>query len=272
MIALTGTHTLFGKMKKLLAYIKTGSFRKTALFAVGSVIAVVLIAFFSLSYYTGHGSGVPVPPLKGLNITDAVNKLEEQGFNFHVDTIYLGDKEPGTIVEQDPDAGTLVKEGRIIYLTMVTMQAPPVGLPEIEQIPYIQAVSMLTNAGLKVGDTTYRSDIATNIVLEVKLNGQTIRPGMKIPKGSRLDLVLGDGKGANEQEIPDLIGQDLDAARFAIKGAGFTLGSIIYQGNITDSSALKVISQFPMRTDSTTTSSIGTPINLTVSQGTENGN
>lgn len=258
-------------MKKLLAYIKTSSFRKTALFAVGSVITVVLIAFFSLSYYTGHGTGVPVPQLKGLNITEAVNKLEEQGFNFHVDTIYLGDKAPGTIVEQDPDAGTFVKEGRIIYLTMVTMQAPPVALPEIEQIPYIQAVSMLTNAGLKVGDTTYRSDIAT-VVLEVKLNGQTIRPGMKIPKGSRIDMVLGDGKGATEQEIPDLIGQDLDAARFAIKGAGFTVGSIIYEGNITDSSALKVISQFPMRTDSTTSSSIGTPINLTVTQGAADGN
>jgi beta-lactam-binding protein with PASTA domain len=258
-------------MKKLLAYIKTGSFRKTALFAIGSVITVVLIAFFSLSYYTGHGTGVPVPQLKGLNITDAVNKLEEQGFNFYVDTIYIGDKAPGTIIEQDPDAGTLVKEGRIIYLTMVTMQAPPVALPEIEQIPYIQAVSMLTNAGLKVGDTTYRSDIAT-VVLEVKLNGQTIRPGMKIPKGSRIDLVLGDGKGATEQEIPDLIGQDLDAARFAIKGAGFTVGSIIYEGNITDSSALKVKSQYPMRTDSTTSSSIGTPINLTVSQGSADGN
>lgn len=259
-------------MKKLWAYLKTSSFRKTALFAIGSVVAVVLIAFFSLGYYTDHGTGVPVPQLEGMNITQAVNKLEEQGFNFHVDTVYLGDKAPGTIVQQDPDAGTLVKEGRIIYLTMVTMQAPPVALPEIEQKPYIEAAALLSNAGLKVGDTVYRSDIAPDIVLEIKLGGQTIRPGMKIPKGSRIDLVLGDGKGATEQEIPDLIGQDLDAARFAIKGNGFTIGTITYQGNITDSSSLKVVSQFPMRTDSTTTSSIGTRINLTVTQATADGN
>ena len=126
--------------------------------------------------------------------------------------------------------------------------------------------------GLKVGDTTYRSDIARDIVLEVKLAGQPIRTGMKIPKGSRLDLVLGDGNGASDQEIPELVGQDLVAARFAIKGAGFTLGSIIYQGNITDSSSLKVISQFPMRTDSATTASIGTRINLTVTQAGADGN
>lgn len=259
-------------MKKLLAYLKTGSFRKTALVAVGSVVAVVLIAFFSLSYYTDHGTGVPVPQLKNLSIDRAVNILEEQGFNFHVDTIYLGDVAPGTIVEQDPDAGTLVKEGRIIYLTMVTMQAPAVELPDIEQTPYITAVATLSNYGLKVGDTTYRSDIARDIVLEVKLGGQTIRHGMKIPKGSRLDLVLGDGNGASELPIPELVNLDLDEAKVAIRGAGFTLGVIEYQGNITDSTNLKVISQFPMPTDSVSTTSIGTRINLTVIQGSANGN
>lgn len=259
-------------MKKLVTYLKTGSFRKTALFAIGSVIAVVLIAFFSLSYYTDHGSGVPVPQLEGMNITQAVNKLEEQGFNFYVDTVYLGDKAPGTIVQQDPDAGTLVKKGRIIYLTMVTMQAPPIALPEIEQKPYIEAVAMLSNAGLKVGDTVYRSDIAPNIVLEIKLNGQTIRPGMKIPKGSRIDLVLGDGKGASELPIPEVVNLDLDEARMAIKGAGFTLGTITYQGSITDSANLKVVEQFPAPTDSVNTSSIGSRINLTVTQSSGNGN
>ncbi|WP_377099460.1 PASTA domain-containing protein [Mucilaginibacter calamicampi] len=259
-------------MKKLLAYLKTASFRKTALFAIGSVIAVVLIAFFSLSFYTNHGSGVAVPQVTGMNITQAINKLEQEGFNFYVDTIYVGDEAPGTIMQQDPDAGTLVKAGRIIYLTMVTMQAPPVALPEIEQKPYIEAVAILSNAGLKVGDTTYRSDIAPNIVLEVKLGGQTIRPGTKIPKGSRLDLVLGDGKGAGELPIPEVVNLDLDEAKVAIKGGGFTLGAITYQGSITDSTNLKVISQFPAPTDSVSTTSIGTRINLTVTQGTPDGN
>ncbi|PJJ79013.1 PASTA domain-containing protein [Mucilaginibacter auburnensis] len=259
-------------MKKLIAYLKTSSFRKTVLMAVVTVIGIVLIAFFSLSYYTDHGSGVPVPSVKGLSIDQAVNKLEEQGFDFHVDTVYVGDKAPGTIIEQDPDAGTLVKEGRVIYLTMVTMQAPPVALPDIEQKPYINALSALSNAGLKIGDTTYTPDIARDVVLEVKLAGQVVRPGMKIPKGSRIDLVLGDGNGANEQDIPELIGQDLDAARFAVKGLGLTIGIITYQGTITDSTNLKVVDQFPKRTDSTTTTSIGTRINLTVSQGSVDGN
>jgi hypothetical protein len=64
-----------------------------------------------------------------------------------------------------------------------------------------------------------------------------------------------------------LMNQDLDAARFAIRGAGLSIGSITYQGMITDSTNLVVVSQYPARTDSTAKTSIGTRVNLTVTQG-----
>lgn len=237
--------------------------------AIVTVIAVVLIAFFSLGYYTRHGSGIPVPKLKGLTIDKAMNILKEQGFGYKIDSVYVQDVAPGTIVEQDPDPGTNVKENRVIYLTMVTLQAPPVSLPDLEQSNYREAVATISNYGLKVGDTTYRSDIARDRILEVRFGGQVIKPGTKLPKGSKIDLVLGDGEGASEVEIPELVNLDLDAARFAIKGAGLTVGIITYQGSITDSTNVVVVSQYPMKTDSLSKTSIGTRINLTVSQGTK---
>lgn len=237
--------------------------------AIVTVIAVVLIAFFSLGYYTRHGSGIPVPKLKGLTIDKAMDILKEQGFGYKIDSVYVQDVAPGTIVEQDPDPGTNVKESRVIYLTMVTLQAPNVALPDLEQSNYREAIATISNYGLKVGDTTYRSDIARDRILEVRFGGQVIKTGTKIPKGSRIDLVLGDGEGASEVEIPELVNLDLDAARFAIKGAGLTVGVITYQGTITDSTNVVVVSQYPMKTDSLSKTSIGTRINLTVSQGTK---
>jgi len=237
--------------------------------AIVTVIAVVLIAFFSLGYYTRHGSGIPVPKLKGLTIDKAMDILKEQGFGYKIDSVYVQDVPPGTIVEQDPDPGTNVKENRVIYLTMVTLQAPPVSLPDLEQSNYREAIATISNYGLKVGDTTYRSDIARDRILEVRFGGQIIKPGTKLPKGSKIDLVLGDGEGASEVEIPELVNLDLDAARFAIKGAGLTVGIITYQGTITDSTNVVVVSQYPMKTDSLSKTSIGTRINLTVSQGTK---
>ncbi|MBB5394111.1 MULTISPECIES: PASTA domain-containing protein [unclassified Mucilaginibacter] len=255
-------------MSNFWAYLKTRQFRNTVLLVIATVISIVLIAFFSLSSYTRHGQGIPVPSLKGLNVDRAMDRLKEQGFNFKIDSVYVPDQAPGTIVEQDPDAGTNVKENRTIYLTMVTQQAPPVSLPDLitEQSIYREAVATLSNYGLKVGDTTYRSDIARDRVLEVRFGGLVIKPGTKIPKGSKLDLVLGNGAGASEVDIPDLVNLDLDAARFAVKGAGLTMGTITYQGTITDSTNVVVVSQIPARTDSLSKTSIGTRVNLTVSQ------
>jgi beta-lactam-binding protein with PASTA domain len=260
---------LFKNMSNFWAYLKTRQFRNTVLLVIATVIGVVLIAFFSLGYYTRHASGIPVPKLKGLNVDKAMAALKEQGFNIKIDSVYVPDEAPGTIVEQDPDAGTNVKEGRTIYLTMVTQLAPNVSLPDLvtEQSIYREAVATLSNYGLKIGDTTYRSDIARDRVLEVRFNGQVIKPGTKLPKGSKLDLVLGNGEGASEVDIPELVNLDLDAAKFSIKGAGLTVGTITYEGSITDSTNVVVVSQSPMRSDSTSKTSIGTRINLTVSQG-----
>ncbi len=254
-------------MSKFFSYLKTKSFRNTALFAIGSVILVTLVAFYSLGYYTRHGSGIPVPKITGIQIDKALTTLKDQGFGVSIDSVYVLDQAPGTVIEQDPDAGTNVKEGRVIYLKIVKNQAPNVALPDVIDAPYISAEATLSNYGLKIGDTIYKSDIARNHVLEVKFAGQPIEAGTKLPKGSKVDLVLGDGSGASEVEIPDLVNQDLDAARFVLKNSGLTLGVIIYQGAISDSTNLTVVAQSPMKSDSVTKVSNGTRINLTVTQG-----
>ena len=254
-------------MSKSTAYLKTKSFRNTIISAILVVIVVTLIAFYSLGYYTRHGSGVLVPKVINMPIDRALSVLKDQGFGASVDSVYVLDQAPGTVIEQDPDAGTNVKEGRMIYLKIVKNQAPNVALPDIIDAPYISAEATLSNYGLKIGDTTYAPDIARNHVLQVKFAGQPIQAGAKIPKGSKVDLVLGDGSGASEVEIPDLVNQDLDAARFVLKNSGLVMGLITYQGTITDSTNLVIVSQTPAKTDSASKVANGTRINVTVTQG-----
>jgi len=254
-------------MNKFQAYLKTKHFRNNLLMAIGAVVLVLMLAFFSLGIYTRHGSGIPVPQLKGLSVERAMALLKDQDLSYKIDSVYVPDQQPGSVIEQDPDAGTLVKENRTIYLNIVTRLAPPVELPDLEPLTYREAVATLSNYHLKVGDTTYKPDIARDRILQVNFGGQPIKAGTKIPQGSRLDLVLGNGEGASEVEIPPLVSQDLDAAKFVIKQRGLTLGVITYEGAITDSSNVVVVAQSPMITDSATKVSIGTRINLTVAQG-----
>lgn len=254
-------------MSSFFKYLASKTFLKNLLLAALTVFVVVLIAYFSLNYYTRHGSGIPVPKLIGMQIDRASALLDQQGFEYKIDSVYLPDLDPGTVVQQDPDPSTNVKENRTIYLTVITKLAPNISLPVLENITFREATSIISNTGLKLGDTTYRSDIARNRVLEVRFAGEIIKAGAKLPKGSKIDLVLGDGKGASEVDVPDLTNQELDAAKFVISQSGLTLGTVTYEGTITDSTKVVVKSQLPMKTDSTAKISIGTRINITVSQG-----
>lgn len=252
-------------MSKFIDYLKTRQFYINLGIAIGTVIVIITLVFLSLGYYTRHGSGIPVPALVGTNIDKATALLDEQGFKYEIDSVFISDKAPGTIIIQDPDAGTNVKENRTIYLTVVKSLAPNISLPDLTQDTYNTAVANIKNFGLKIGDTTYIHDIARDRVLQVKFAGQILTPGSKIPKGSKIDLVLGDGKGASEVEVPDVVGQDLDAAKFVISNSGLVIGTVTY-GVITDSTKMVVQSQVPMKSDSTVKVSIGTRINLTVIQ------
>lgn len=253
-------------MNKFFKYLATPEFRKQLIIAIVSVLALVIVLFVSLRYYTRHGEGKPVPNLKGLSVENAVELLESEGFRYQIDSVFIMDKKAGLVLEQDPDPNTNVKDNRMIYLTIVSSQTPDVNFPDIESKTFVEAQALLSNYGLKIGDTTYQADIARDAILGFSFAGQNIRVGQKIPKGTRIDLILGDGFGASEVDLPNLIGFTLSEAKFSIKGASLTLGSVTYDGVVRDSSSAIIIMQTPtFIPDSVNKVSIGTRINLVLS-------
>ncbi|SEN49607.1 PASTA domain, binds beta-lactams [bacterium A37T11] len=250
-------------MNKFFQYLSSAVFRKNLIAAIITVILFLVLIFFGLRVYTRHGENIKVPLLKGKSIEEAIKTVERMGFRYQVDSVYQADAKPGMVIEQDPDAGTDVKENRNLYLTIVTRVAPSVTFPDLLEMTYVEARSTLSNYGLKLGDTIYIPDIARDRVLDVKYGGQKIKAGEEIPKGSQIDLVLGNGFGASEVEIPKLIGFTLQEAKFALQGASLMLGSVNYMGTVTDSATARIVSQSPVP-DSTKVS-IGTPINVALS-------
>ncbi|MBD3749104.1 MAG: PASTA domain-containing protein [Sphingobacteriales bacterium] len=253
-------------MRKFFQYLATPDFRKQAIIAAVTFFIILTSLYVGLRYYTRHGEGKPVPNLKGLSVENAVQLLNSEGLRYQIDSIFMLDKKPGLVLEQDPDPDTNVKIGRMIYLTIVSSQTPDVNFPDIENKTYLEAKSTLENYGLKLGDTTYRSDIARDAVLGFTYAGQPLQVGQKIPKGSKIDLILGDGNGASEVQLPDLVGLTLSEATFSLKGASLNLGSVTYQGAIKDSANAVIILQTPsVVPDSVVKVSIGTPINVILS-------
>ncbi len=253
-------------MNKFIDYLRTKTFRKNLIIAIGSIFAFLLFIFYSLGFYTHHGEGMPVPKLKGLSIEKAIEILESQDLRYQInDSIYLIDKEPGLVVEQDPDPNTNVKANRTIYL-IITRDAPNIKFPDIAGKTFLEVRSILNNYQLKVGDTSYLSDVARDVILKSSFGGNPIIKGQQLPKGSRIDLVLGDGMGASEVDIPNLLGLNLNEARMSLLGSSLMLGLVSYEGTA-DTINAKVIKQFPAISDTLSKVSIGTPIDVVLGGG-----
>ena len=251
-------------MSKFFLYLRTSTFRKNLIVSLIFIIILFIVVYFGLKMYTKHGDSQEVPVLKGLHISEALNILNDAGLEYEIDSIYQMDAKPGMVIDQDPDPKSHVKSGRTIYLTIITQSAPEIAFPEIVDKTYIEASAILKNHSLKIADTTYINDIARDVVLDVKFAGQPLRPGRMVPKGSKISLVLGNGKGDSEVEIPNLVGFNLSEAKFALAGNGLTLGSVTFSDGIKDSLNSIIVSQNP--DTSAKIISIGSAIHVTLAK------
>ncbi len=253
-------------MSKFFQYIRTDIFRKNLIIALVSFVVFLVVIFFLLQTYTRHGQLIDVPSIKGMTIHDAIKELDSKGFEYQIDSVYQADKQPGLVIDQNPAEGSKVKENRTVYLTIITMSAPEVKFPEVRELTFLEARSIIQNYGLKILDTIYIPDIARDRVLDVKVGNRKLLAGEEIAKGTSVILILGNGQGEAEVEIPNLIGLSLSEATFSIQGSSLTLGTVRYMGYITDTLSARVISQTP-EPDSLHLEkvSIGTPINLALS-------
>lgn len=75
---------------------------------------------YSLDRYTEHGISVQVPDLSGLALTEVETTLSEKKLSFAIiDSAEYDPSFPrGSVISQYPDAGSQVKTGRELKLTI----------------------------------------------------------------------------------------------------------------------------------------------------------
>lgn len=178
------------------------TFFKQLFLAFLIVCACLFLFMYWINFTTNHGQEIQVPNLSKLTLEQAEDKLDELDLDYELlDTVDFDPAYPKfTIVHQDPIPGSKVKKNRVIYVKINASAYAKVRLPDLIQKTYRQAVPTLKALGLEVGDTTYVPNLAKDMVLEMKYNGQVIKPGQQVLKMSKISLVLGDGKIGFEEE------------------------------------------------------------------------
>lgn len=202
------------------------------------IIAISLLLGFLflklyLPMYTNHGETVSVPDLSGYTFDESTGILENAGLNYEVslDSGFSTDEKPLAVLKQIPAPEEQVKNGRKIYLTLNARNAPLLKMPKLVNMPLKNVQEMLANIGLERGEIIYVPDIGINVVLEQRYRGVSIDEGFEVPKGARIDLVVGDGLGNQILSVPNFVGMDEIDAEFLILGSGLRVGQKNYFKN-----------------------------------------
>ncbi|WP_396152997.1 PASTA domain-containing protein [Flavobacterium sp.] len=191
----------------LRKFLTSSTFFKNLFFALVIVILFLVVFVKFLDFSTNHGEEIKVPDLSKMKLEIAEEKLDEEGLEvFLLDTVeFKPEFPPYTIVEQDPIAGSKVKDGRKIYVKLNAGGYAMVTFPDLKNKTFRQATNALRALGLVEGELKYVPDLAKDIVLEVSYNGRTVKAGDKLMKNSKIDFVLGDGKDMFKDEDLDSI-------------------------------------------------------------------
>lgn len=179
-------------MKNFFEFIKSKVFFKHLIIAIVSLIIILWTLFKLLGAYTHHGETAEVPDFKGKTMAelDAFVVGENVGYVI-IDSIYDPKEKSGIVIKQDPEAKSLVKHNRIIYLYVTSTQAPQIAMPKLVDRSTRQAVFMIESYGLKVGKITEITGDCKGCVLQQFFKGKEIEPGEAIKKGSKIDLAVG---------------------------------------------------------------------------------
>lgn len=202
------------------------------LVVVGIGLSAVLIFFYLyLPYITNHGDTLTVPDVRGVTVDELDEFLESRNLRYEVtaDSGFSAKERPLAVLKQFPMPNAKVKENRKVYVTLNSEKPPLIRMPKLTEGSVKNAALILQTYDLQLGEIIYVPDPYLNYILRQQIDGREVLEGEKIPKGSKIDLVAGDGLGQQNLESPDLIGYDLESAQIAIIGSGLKVGEITYE-------------------------------------------
>ncbi|WP_274476064.1 PASTA domain-containing protein [Mangrovimonas aestuarii] len=186
----------------LMKFLTSKVFFKQLLLAV---VAIVVLCFLMLKWLdstTNHGEFEVVPDLSGKSIEVAQIELENNHLVMQIQDSanYNPDYPRFSVIEQEPVAGSKVKEDRKIYITLNPSGYRKINVPDLTERTLRQAQPTLEALGFKLGKLIYVDNIGKDMVLEMKFEGEHLEPGTALSKTSKIDLVLGNGNRPGETD------------------------------------------------------------------------
>lgn len=211
---------------------------------LAATVFIMLCVFYFYAYLpqvTNHGESITVPSIEGLPITRVEDFLSNHDLRYEVnDSSYSADYPPLTVLKQYPAAGAKVKENRKIFVSVNRKMPPTVKMPNLIDGSLTNAEAVLRGSELKRGKIRLVRGPFLNVVKEMQIDGNKVVPGVLVPKGTMVDLVVMDG-GSNKLPTPNVLGFSYEDAKVNILGSNLNVGEIALVGDTTGGVILKQV-------------------------------
>jgi beta-lactam-binding protein with PASTA domain len=198
-----------------------------------------------------------VPNVVNDTLADATTAITAAGFVVGSTSTQSSTVPSGSVISQDPVAGTSAAPGSAVNLVLSSGPAP-VAVPNVVNQTLAAAKSALQAAGLVLGTTTQQ---ASTVVPAGNVISENPAAGTKVAVGSAVTLVV--SSGAAQVAVPSVVNDTLAAATTALKSAGLKVGSTSPRSSATVPAG-SVISQSPAAGVHV---AAGTAVNLVISSG-----
>lgn len=182
------------EIKEKVIQILRNFYVKNILWALATVVVLVIAVLIWMNIFTLHNESITVPDLRGMTIEKVSQILQNKNLRFEiVDSVFVKGKVPGSVVEQIPAPESNVKEGRIVFLSINAINAKKIPVPDVRDQSSRQAIATLTSMGFDVVRTVEVNSEYKDLVVDVIYKGRKVLPGQRVPMGSGLVLNVGDG-------------------------------------------------------------------------------
>ena len=206
---------------------------KNLLAAVAIVAVLVVGASFLLKGLTRHNEEIQVPDFSNMTVSEARTAAAAHKVRIDVtDSVYIKRMARGTVFRQVPAAGSHVKKGRRIALTINSVLPKQITMPNLVGYSMRQAKAELLSRGLSLGKLIYVEDIATNNVLKQIYRNREIKPGTPVENESPIDLVVGLSNMDNTTYIPVLYRMKYLSAVDALHNSSLNIKSIEFDATV----------------------------------------
>jgi serine/threonine-protein kinase len=136
---------------------------------------------------------VTVPSVVGKSATEATEALVAAGFEVPTPDNEVSSGAPGTVLRQEPNAGSKSEKGSLVRLVVSgepegAPEPATIEVPKVTGMPIGRARSKLTEAGLEVGSVRERED---DVDLDAgSVLSQDPRAGTAVAPGTAVNLVI----------------------------------------------------------------------------------